>query len=405
MTMLLQADQRPELALRVSTAFVADIELLALTTAELSRYLDERERENPALEVERPPELPAPATPGREAVAHEPFAARVLRDAVPVLDPAGAALAATILAGLDDRGFLDEPPDALAARLGVPSAHVTATIDVLRTVGPPGLAACGPSDCLLVQLAAIDAPWGRLAERVIRDHLADFAAGRYRVVARALGVSCDELAAMRDALRAATRPYPGVDDGPPAPAAPPDVIVTDMDGELAVVVAEEAGLVLRISAAYRDAARDGDPFAVAAVDSARRTIGHVRRRRRTLERIARWIVTEQAELVRGGCSGRARPLTRRQAADALGLHESTVGRVVAARSALLPDGRVLALRAFFPAAAAPALAALAEITADEDRPRSDAELASALTRAGHPVARRTVVKYRELLGIPAATAR
>lgn len=312
-----------------------------------------------------------------------------------------------MLAALDGRGLLGEPAADLAARLGVPSARVDAVIATLRAAGPPGLAAEGPSDCVLVQLAAIDAPWARLAERIVTDHLADFAAGRYRAVSRALGVGCDELAAVREALRAATRPYPGVDDGPPAPAPAPDVIVTDQDGELSVVAAEEAGLVLRVGAAYRDAARGGDPFALDAVAAARRTIGHVRRRWATLERVARWIVREQAAMVHGG-PDRARPLTRREAADALGLHESTVGRVVAGRCALLPDGRVLALRDFFPVAA-PALAALQRIVEAEAEataaPRSDAQLAAELARAGHPVARRTVVKYRELLGIPAAAAR
>lgn len=84
MTMLLQADQRPELALRVSTAFVAEIELLALTTAELTGWLDARERDNPALEVER--HGPAPALgAGAEPVAREPLATRLLRDATPQL--------------------------------------------------------------------------------------------------------------------------------------------------------------------------------------------------------------------------------------------------------------------------------------------------------------------------------
>jgi RNA polymerase sigma-54 factor len=410
MTMLLHADQRPELALRVSTAFVAEIELLALTTAELTGWLDARERENPALEVERrttEPDAP-PAEPSRarpEPVAREPLATRLLRDAAPRLASADRPLAAEVLAALDDRGLLGEPVADLAARLGVPAARVDAVISALRAAGPPGLAAESASDCLLVQLATIDAPWARLAERVIRDHLADFAAGRYRAVGRALGVGADELSAVREALRAATRPYPDVDDGPPPFAPAPDVIVTERDGELSAVAAEEAGLVLRIGAAYRDAARDGDPFARDAVAAARRTIGHVRRRWATLERVAGWVVREQAAMVRGG-PDRARPLTRRDVADALGLHESTVGRVVAGRRALLPDGRVIALRAFFPVAA-PALAALARIVAAEaaTAPRSDAELAAELARAGHPVARRTIVKYRGLLGIPAAAAR
>jgi RNA polymerase sigma-54 factor len=98
------------------------------------------------------------------------------------------------------------------------------------------------------------------------------------------------------------------------------------------------------------------------------------------------------------------PLTRAQVATAIGVHESTVSRAVAGRSALLPCGRVVELKAFFCASLC-AHEALRELVAREQRPLSDDELAAALSAGGHPVARRTVAKYRSVLGIPPSARR
>jgi RNA polymerase sigma-54 factor len=99
-----------------------------------------------------------------------------------------------------------------------------------------------------------------------------------------------------------------------------------------------------------------------------------------------------------------RPLTRAQLARELGVHESTVGRAVAGKHALLPDAGVIALAAFF-AAPRDARDALRELIACEPHPLADGALATALQRRGFHVARRTVAKYRESLGIPPVSLR
>jgi RNA polymerase sigma-54 factor len=170
------------------------------------------------------------------------------------------------------------------------------------------------------------------------------------------------------------------------------------------VLTEEATLAVRVSGAYRAAAADGDVFARAAVADALATVGLVERRWETVRRVAAWLVARQAAMIRSA-SAPTVPATRTEAAAALGLHETTVGRVVAGRTILLPEGRAVAMADLFPSPSSGAVEALRQLIGAEPQPLSDGDLAAALARAGHPVARRTVVKYRRRLGVPAAARR
>jgi RNA polymerase sigma-54 factor len=119
--------------------------------------------------------------------------------------------------------------------------------------------------------------------------------------------------------------------------------------------------------------------------------------------VAEQVVERQREFLRLGPRF-LHPLTRAEVAATLGLHESTVSRAVSGKLALLPSGRVMPLAAFFDVSLGPRETLRQAIDA-EPRPLSDGELARLLASRGHPVARRTVAKYRAQLGIPAHSAR
>ncbi len=136
---------------------------------------------------------------------------------------------------------------------------------------------------------------------------------------------------------------------------------------------------------------------VAQVAQARAFIERVERRRATLSRVARLVVAQQAAFLRNGTAALV-PLTRAEVAEELGLHESTVCRTVAGRYVRLPGGRIVAFADFFRRSLG-AEEALSQLVAAEGRPRSDTELAEELAARGFRIARRTVAKYRERLGI------
>jgi RNA polymerase sigma-54 factor len=379
----------PQLELRVSPALVAFAELLLLPAPELDELAARAADDNPALELAAPARHHgAAADPAALAVAEPTFAERILADARPALAPGDAPIAEYLLGNLDAHGFADLPDAEVAARLGVPAARVERVLAALRDAGPPALGARDLRACLRLQLERIEREQGRdlrLARAVVDAHLAALARGADAEIAAATGATPAAIAGVRRLLRAELQPYP-VMDATPAPRPPalaPDIAVAP---DLAVTV--RAGPPLRLAAA---------PAPAGDVAAARALLARLEERRATLHRVASAAVEHQAGFVRRG-PRELRALTRGELARALRLHESTVSRAVAGKHILLPDGRLVAFGAFFGTGLA-ARDALARIVAAEPRPLSDGELADALARRGFHLARRTVAKYRDGLGI------
>jgi RNA polymerase sigma-54 factor len=176
-----------------------------------------------------------------------------------------------------------------------------------------------------------------------------------------------------------------------APAVVPDIVI---EADLGIDVRN--GNPVTVDPLYRRLA-PRDPAVRRDVDRATAFVLRLDERRATLRRVATATASRQRAFLRHGAAA-LRPLTRADIAAELGLHDSTVSRAVAGKHVQLPSGRVMPFAGFFEAAA-PVRDALARLVAAESRPLSDGELATALRRDGHPVARRTVAKYRGQLGI------
>jgi RNA polymerase sigma-54 factor len=417
----------PRLEMRPSATLVAAMELLGLPTADVERLVEAELRANPAMERETAASEPVPrslAPSRRNGTAPEaaleamPGLADTLRADVRLdLAERDRPVAEYLLGSLDEHGFLDVGPDDVASSLGVPATRVARVLEAIREAAPPGVGARDVRECLLLQLARM--PEGPrelpLARTIVSGHLKALASGRYGATARALGVERAEVLAARDFIRTRLRPYPTLrapDSWSRTLRAPaPDIVIHARRGPhagFAVEVLEPRRLALVISPSYAsvDAAtldRGARGELAQQLHRAHGFLTRLERRWATVQAVAECVVDRQRDfLVRGPEA--LRPLTRRQVADALGFHESTVSRAVAGRDVMLPCRRVVPLAAFFEAAGGPR-AALARAIAGERRPLTDAELAAALARAGFPIARRTVAKYREQLGIPAQPLR
>lgn len=425
MSLDLTLHQRPALELRPSAELVAYAQMLAATTTELERMIDRELRDNPALEraddafavppaAAGAPTTALPATP-RDVPDEVGLLVRIGVDARAELPACDHAILEFVLGSVDDRGFLPLDATEVAGLLGVADDRVARVIDVVRALGPAGFARRDVRDYLAAQLDTLDADprLADVARQLLSGSLADLAAGRYAALARRLGVDRQLVIAARDLIRARLRPFPVLDatlrgarheaDGMP------EVIITIAEpGGLRVELIEEQRLDLCVNPIYAaldalDVADDDRRAMAAQARGARTFVRRLHERwattRRVLEHTARaqrgFILHGAAELV---------PLTQAEVAAAVGLHESTVSRAVSRRSALLPCGRVVACKDFF----TPSLSvreALRSLVVHEPRPLSDDELAARLTAAGHPIARRTVAKYRGLLDIPSAARR
>jgi RNA polymerase sigma-54 factor len=191
------------------------------------------------------------------------------------------------------------------------------------------------------------------------------------------------------------------DDAAPPPRSPVDLVVRRAGATVRAEVVAGPWSAARVATSYRAAA--GEPGVDAAVHRADRFLTAVERREATVQRVGDVVAVRQAGRMTGDRAAQ-RPLTRREVAQELGLHESTVSRVVAGKSVGLPTGETVALASLF-GPGHDVHDCLREVIGAERIPLSDSALASALGRRGHRVARRTVAKYRAELGIPDAGRR
>lgn len=340
-----------------------------------------------------------------------------------MLDETDLPIAEYLVGELDERGFLDEPLDLAAASLGVPLARVEAVLQALQSVGPLGIGARSVEECLQLQLdrwaeVGVDHP---LARALVIHHLEDLARGKYGQLARALGVDHEAVLAARDFIRSHLRPYPIAERADLVPwdrqtgpgLIAPDVVVRlGPNDEVEVEIVESKRYGLALDPAYRElAARiesgsGPSPAELSARDRqhiqdhvgrARQFLTHIRERRATMRRVATYVMARQEAFLRHGPRHLV-PLTRAEVAEALDLHESTVSRATAGKYVLLPSRHVVPFGTFFKVALS-VHDVLREIIQHEPHALTDTELAEELQARGYGVARRTVAKYRDQMGI------
>lgn len=432
-------DLTPQLVMRPSRVLVAAMELLAVPSLELERLVEEEIAINPALERNEQPLCPTcgvelratrcdvcmrqrrdgeePA-PLESTLPDEPSLAETLGADVRLqIAPCDWPIAEYLLGCLDEHGFIDMEIEAACSALHVERERVDAVVRIIQEADPAGVGARDARECLLLQLDRLAGavPHRRLAREILANHLTAFGRGRYGSIARELGVDRADVIGARDVIRARLRPYPTL-SMPDAsnrmpPIAAPEIVVREpgsLPGAFAVELLEPRRLGLGISPSYQQLdeqrlAPHERVQAEAHAARARSFLHRLDRRWATIHAVAQLVIERQREFLMHGPSAMA-PLTRREIGEALGFHESTVSRAVRGRRAMLPSRRVIALEAFFDAATGPR-DALARAVAAERRALSDSELAVELRRAGYPVARRTISKYRTQLGIPTQALR
>jgi RNA polymerase sigma-54 factor len=237
------------------------------------------------------------------------------------------------------------------------------------------------------------------------DHLDALAEGRLDDIAAAVAASPESVALAVDLIRRHVQPWPVADSADHPVRAAPDVefaVSVDPAGE-PVVVAKAADPwrgALRLAPDIVDLTRSTDRrarvFAAELLSAARAFLLALDRRATTVERVATAAGRHHAEHLLAG-SMAFRPLTRRQVAEELDLHESTISRAVTGRVAKLPGGRVVALSRLF-GSGHDIRARVAELLA-ENSALSDREVAALLAAEGMTASRRTVANRRAELGL------
>lgn len=328
------------------------------------------------------------------------------------------ALAAWWLDHCDDHGYLEQPLDALlaAGRAAFPDHQDALPLVRQRLLHGdwPGMAATGAAECLDAQLATLPAsPERALARRILADAL-DLLAGHDEIaLAAALGV---EIAAVRAAvsLILALRPHPVDAPLPAADAVIPDVVAWHAGGAWRVALNPRTAPRVRIAPHCERAlsgGTDAGPLR-GLLEEARWLVRGLAMRNDTLMRTAQVLVERQRAFLQQGEEAIV-PLTLREVADAIGVHESTISRIVSGKYIQTPRGtfelkRMFAVKLEGAQIAGSAVKAMVKRLIDAEpahSPLADDVIAGLLARQGVRIARRTVAKYRDQMSIGPARER
>jgi RNA polymerase sigma-54 factor len=331
-------------------------------------------------------------------------------------------LANLIVDGLDEDGFLRQALEDLGSLAGaLETGELETALRIVQTLEPSGIAARSLSECLSLQLQALDVhePGRDLAIAIVQTQLDLVAARDYGKLQTALSCSDDPLRTAIELIRSLD-PRPGSKVGAFEPRAiVPDVLVRKEKKRWLVSINAAIYPRIRVNQHYADCfrhARDGGATLLAQhLQEARWLVRNLEQRFLTIQRVAEAVVARQKNFLEYGDLA-MRPLTLREIADELGLHESTVSRATSHKYMATPRG-VVAFKRFFSrqlattsggsCSATAIRALLREFIAAEDRrrPLSDVQLTELLANRGVKVARRTVTKYRRSMQLPAVDFR
>lgn len=338
-----------------------------------------------------------------------------------VSDPALTHWAHVIIGSLDENGYLPFSLEELPEAAPKDAPVIAEALQIVQGFDPTGVAARDLRECLLLQLAAFGDE-ASLARTIIEEHLADLEGHHLQRIADKLKVPVQ---AIQEAIMliCSLEPKPGRTYSSEEPRyITPDVYLLKVDDRFIVVLNEDGLPRLKVSAYYRQlvgagrsASKETREYVEGKMRSALWLIRSIEQRQRTLYRVTESIAKFQCEFLEQGISA-MRPLTLKEVAEDIEMHESTISRVTTNKYVHTPQG-LFELKYFFhrgvQASDGESVSSLTVkdlvrklLTAeDSGKPLSDQKIVEVLRRQGIEIARRTVAKYRSQLKIPSSSKR
>jgi len=333
-----------------------------------------------------------------------------------------------IVGNLDEDGFLRVTDEEIAEIAGIDPATVRRAKEVVRSLDPPGVGASSLQECLILQLEILmqdaDEEERDVFERalqVLRDHWDAFLHQRWQQVAQALGCEVADLGPVVQVIERLD-PKPGRrylrDDNT---YIEPDVYVKKVGDEYVISLNDDGLPRLRMSSRYlrmlegKGLDRKAETFLRDKMRNALWLMKSIDQRQRTIYKVAQSIVNYQKDFLDHGLE-HLKPMVLRQVAEDIGMHESTISRVVSNKYMYTPRG-TFPMKYFFHAGVDSARGGnvsslvvkerIRKLIEGEDpqKPLSDSKIMKMLQHEGIRLARRTVAKYREELHIPSSEKR
>jgi len=324
----------------------------------------------------------------------------------------------TILGNIDADGYIKDPPlDEIAADLGVDPVLCEQVLEKIQTFDPMGVGARSLAECMLIQAVAAGQD-DDLVVKMIKSHLGNLEKKNYAAIARDLKQPLEEIYEAAKVIMEFD-PRPGRQYSSDDPHyVTPDVYIHKVGDKYFVVPNDDGLPKLKISGFYKNAMGNSaasKDYVQDKLRSAQWLIRSIQQRQRTIIKVAESILKFQREFFDKGIS-HLKPLILRDVAEDIGMHESTVSRVTTSKYVHTPQG-IFELKFFFNSgisrtngddlASQAVKSKIKELVDGEDvkRPHSDQKIVELLKKSGIDIARRTVAKYREQLGILSSSKR
>ena len=334
------------------------------------------------------------------------------------LSPERLEIGMTILGNIDADGYIKDPPiDELAADLGADPVMCEEVLEKIQTFDPTGIGARSLAECMLIQCVAAGQD-DDLCVKMIRSHLGNLEKKNYAAIARDLKQPLEEIYEAAKVIMEFD-PRPGRQYSSDDPHyVTPDVYIHKVGDKYFVVPNDDGLPKLKISGFYKNAMGNSTAskdYVQDKLRSAQWLIRSIQQRQRTIIKVAESILKFQREFFDKGIA-HLKPLILRDVAEDIGMHESTVSRVTTSKYVHTPQG-IFELKFFFNSgisrtngedlASQAVKSKIKELVTAEDtkRPHSDQKIVELLKKTGIDIARRTVAKYREQLGVLSSSKR
>ncbi len=325
-----------------------------------------------------------------------------------------------VIGNLDENGRLKATNEEIADLCGSEPEIVEEARWIVMKLDPVGCAVRDVRECLLAQLE-VNGQGETLAAELVKDHFEDLQPHRLQKLSKATGIDFETLNDEIEKIRF-LNPYPGKEYSTQKPIyVSPEVYIEKVEGEWIIYFTDDGSPRLRISNTYQkllgkeDTNRETKTFIKEKVRSAVDLLRNIEHRRQTIYRVVECIVQKQAEFLDHGVQF-IKPMMLKDVAEDIGMHLSTISRVVNRKYAHTPQG-VIELRRFFSegmlnedgveVSTRILKLSIKKMIEEENtkKPLTDEKLAKALARDGVKISRRTVAKYRDQMNIPGSRER
>lgn len=338
-----------------------------------------------------------------------------------LLDKEEKTVAEYIIENLDSNGYYQLTDEEIKEKFGIGDEKLEKILEVIHDFDPPGVCSRNLRECLLLQLERKEKP-NPVAEAVIRNHLDDLAANRILQIAKATDFTKEEIQEAADFIKT-LEPKPGREFASMKGVKYiiPDITVEKIDGEYVVRINEITAPRLTISRYYKrllsgDNIENGaSSYINKKLNAAVRIIKSIEQRRDTIMKVVKAILEFQYDFFEHG-KIHLKPLTLKEVADHVEVHESTVSRAVNGKYMQCPNG-IYELKFFFQSGvsssygegvSSSSIQSMIKTMIEKENPKkpySDQFITNELKKTGINISRRTVAKYRDELNIPSSSKR